>query len=303
MVCIGAMLVDECFTGIENFIPGTSNPATYFRSSGGVAGNIANHLALLGQNVELITHFGEDTDGKWLIEKCRENGVGISDSIINKQNTGRYVALLNPSGELYSGAMTGYFDTVISIAFLEKKISLLKSASILQIDCNLSIDCLKWLLEFSESEKIPCVVEPVSIPKANKLKHLPIKNVLLLTPNYEEMAAICNTTGKNNADKLIEEILSRGVKNLWVRNGKNGSTIYNTKQNFELTAPKVNVIDTTGAGDAALGGWIYAWMNNKSQAECLLYGHSMASLILDVKGAIKNDLTSEILENTVKNYK
>lgn len=303
MVCIGAMLVDECFTSLENPIAGTSNPATYFRSSGGVAGNVANHLALLGKNVELITHFGEDTDGKWLKEKCKENGVGISESIISKQNTGRYVALLTPSGELFAGAMTGHFDAVICIAFLEKKISLLKSASILLIDCNLSIDCLKWLLEFSDKEKIPCVVEPVSIPKASKLKHLLIKNVLLLTPNYEEMGAICDTTGKSNTDKLIEEILSRGVKNLWIRNGKNGSTIYNTKQTYELTAPKVNVIDTTGAGDAALGGWIYAWMNNKSQAECLLYGHSMASLILGVNGAIKNDLTSEILENTFKNYK
>lgn len=87
-----------------------------------------------------------------------------------------------------------------------------------------------------------------------------------------------------------------------MRNGKNGSTIYNTEQHYELTAPKINVIDTTGAGDAALAGWIYAWMIKKNQAECLLYGHSMASLILGVKGAIKNDLTSGILENTVENY-
>lgn len=303
MVCIGAMLVDECFTSIEIPIPGTSNPSTYFRSSGGVAGNIANHLALLGQNVELITYFGEDTDGKWLIEKCKENLVGISHSIISKQNTGRYVALLAPSGELYTGAMSGHFDTVINIPFLENKISLLKSASILLIDCNLSTDCLKWLLEFGERENIPCLVEPVSIPKAKKLQLLPIKNIFLLTPNYEEMAVICGVNEKNNPDKLIDEILSRGVKNLWVRNGTKGSTIYNTEKKFELTAPKVNVIDSTGAGDAALAGWIYAWINNKSQIDCLLYGHSMASLILGVKGAIKNELTSEILENTVKNYK
>ena len=296
------MLIDECYTSLENPIPGTSNPSTYFRSSGGVAGNIANHLALLGQNVDLITYFGDDIEGKWLIEKCNENGVGISDSILCKQNTGRYVALLTPSGELFAGAMTGYYDTVINITSLEKKISLLKSASLLLVDCNLSTDCLKWLLEFSEREKIPCIVEPVSIPKASKLQHLPIKNVLLLTPNYEEMAVICGKKEENNPDKLIDEILSRGIKNLWVRNGKNGSTIYNTEQNVELTAPKINVIDSTGAGDAALAGWIYAWMIKKSQAECLLYGHSMASLILGVKGAIKNDLTIEILETTVENY-
>ena len=296
------MLVDECYTSIENPMPGTSNPSTYFRSSGGVAGNIANHLALLGQNVELITYFGDDIEGKWLIEKCNENGVGISDSILCKQNTGRYVALLTPSGELFAGAMTGYYDTVINIASLEKKISLLKSASLLLVDCNLSTDCLKWLLEFSEEEKTPCIVEPVSIPKASKLQHLPIKNVLLLTPNYEEMAVICGKKKENNPDKFIDEILSRGIKNLWVRNGKNGSTIYNTEQNVELTAPKINVIDSTGAGDAALAGWIYAWMIKKSLAECLLNGHSMASLILGVKGAIKNDLTKEILETTVENY-
>ena len=302
VVCVGAILIDECFTSLEKPIWATSNPATCFRSTGGVAGNIANHLALLGQCVELVSHFGNDNDGKWLMERCQANGIGISHSIINNTDTGRYAAILSPTGELFAGVMSGHLESVITVAFLKTKISLFKSASILQIDCNLRADCLEWLLDFSDREKIPCIIEPVSIPKAGRLAYATIRNVLLITPNLEELAALSGVTGKNNQETLIPELLSRGVKNLWIRNGKKGSKLFTTDSIYELAAPHVNVVDTTGAGDAALAGWIYAWLREKSPEKCLLYGHSMASIILQIKGAVQDNLTSEILEKTVENY-
>ncbi len=302
VVCIGAILIDECFTSFENPLLSTSNPSNYFRSSGGVAGNIANHLALLGQGVELVTHFGDDADGKWLMERCRANGIGISHSIVNDFDTGRYVAILSPNGELFAGAMSSHFESAITISYLKTKATLFKSASILQIDCNLSTDCLKWLLEFCDKEKIPCIVEPVSIPKASRLTLASIQNVLLITPNLQEMIAMSGSVGKGNPEDVIQILLERGVKNLWIRNGKKGSKIFTPDSAFELAAPIVNVVDTTGAGDAALAGWIYAWLREKTPEKCLLYGHSMASIILQIKGAVQENLTSEILEKTVKNY-
>ncbi len=303
VVCIGAALIDDCFTCFDKTLQGTSNPSSYFRATGGVSCNIAHHLSLLGQNVELISHFGNDTDGKWLLEQCKANGIGITHSIVNNLHTGRYSAILTPEGELFAGAMSGHLENVITTTFLEKKTSLLKTASIIQIDCNLSTDCLKWLIDFSIREKIPCVIEPVSKSKAKRLQQISIQDVLLITPSFEEMEVLNDKTINNNSEKFAEKLLKRGVKNLWVKNGIKGSKVFTADSMIELPAPQIKVVDTTGAGDAALAGWIYAWLLQKNSAECLLYGHSMASIILRVKGAIKNDLTIEILESTVKNYK
>jgi pseudouridine kinase len=183
VVCVGAALIDECFTSLEKPVQGTSNPSTYFRSSGGVSCNIAHHLSLLGQNVELITHFGNDTDGRWLMERCKLFGIGISNSIVNEKETGRYAAFLSPDGDLFAGAMSGNFETELTIDFLKEKIQLFKSASLLLIDCNLNEKCIGWLTEFSNKENISCIIEPVSVPKAKKIQHVTIKNFLIITPN------------------------------------------------------------------------------------------------------------------------
>ena len=92
--CIGAALIDESFMCRENPVNGTSNPAVFNRSAGGVSLNVAHHLARLGNDVSLVTHFGTDPDGNWLMEKCRNAGIDISHSIVNELATGRYAAIM-----------------------------------------------------------------------------------------------------------------------------------------------------------------------------------------------------------------
>ena len=64
VVCIGAALIDECFSSIDKPVAGTSNPSTYFKSTGGVAGNIANHLSLLGNDAQLRTQVAVPGDSR-----------------------------------------------------------------------------------------------------------------------------------------------------------------------------------------------------------------------------------------------
>ena len=113
IVCIGAALVDESFICMNVPIPGTSNPSNYYRSAGGVARNVAHSLAQLGNNVELITHFGNDIEGKWLMDECTSSGMSLSHSAINNIPTGRYVAVLSSDGDLYIGAAASSFELSI----------------------------------------------------------------------------------------------------------------------------------------------------------------------------------------------
>jgi pseudouridine kinase len=296
VVCIGAALIDESFTCLASPMPGTSNPATFHKSPGGVARNIAHHLALLGHSVELLSHFGNDADGKWLINECNAVGIRTAHSLINNSPTGRFAALLSPHGDLFAGAASGYFEKEITIHLLKEKIPLFQSASLLLLDCNLTAECLTFMLTLCYNENIPCIIETVSVPKASRLVHAELKNVLLITPNLDELSAL--TGNIKNSGQSIQQVLERGVKYLWIRNGKSGSALYSTNLQYELPAPGVKVVDTTGAGDAALAGWIHAWLHNKKPDICIQYGHAMASLILQVHGAIDKNLTGAILEKT-----
>lgn len=300
VVCIGASLIDESYNCYEVPMTGTSNIADYHRTPGGVSRNIAYHLALLGNDVELITHFGTDPGGQWLMEQCQAAGIGISHSLINDAETGRFMAMMSPSGDLFAGAVSTRFETMITPGFLEKHTELFLRSSLILIDTNLSKECLNHILQFTRENNIPCVIEPVSVQKAGRLRNADLRNVLLITPNRDEMVAINSHTNETNEAELIKHILEKGVRFLWRRDGKNGSGIYSSGYSYELPAPEVLVKDTTGAGDAALAGWIHSWLLNRNTEECVKYGHAMASLVLQVNGAIYHGLTDGLLENTYK---
>jgi pseudouridine kinase len=303
IVCIGASLVDETYHLKSRPLNGTSNPATLYRAAGGVSRNIAHHLALLGNPVKLITHFGKDADGDWLAGECLKAGIDLADSIRNSEPTGKFTALLSPEGDLFAGAVACRFEEMVTPAFLEAKTAVLKSASLLLIDTNLGTEALSWLLDFSRSEKIPCAIEPVSVPKAARLKEANLSGVLLLTPNLDELAVLSGMEASGGFRPQVNELLGRGLDFLWVRKGKSGSGLYSATAAMEFPAPVTEVVDTTGAGDAALAGFLHAWLQNLSPERCVIHGHAMAALILRVQGAVLNSLSPQMLQDAVKNYK
>ena len=81
VICIGAAFVDELFHMQEEMIMGSTVPASVTKTVGGVSRNIAHQLALLGVDVQLISVFGNDSDGDWLKQSCTNAGVKIDASI------------------------------------------------------------------------------------------------------------------------------------------------------------------------------------------------------------------------------
>ena len=295
VVCVGAAIIDDSFFCMDKPAHGTSNPATHHRSAGGVARNVAHHLAQLGDRVELIAHFGNDTDGQWLKEQCSSAGIGLSHSRFSSAGTGRFTAIVSPGGELFAGAADAHCE--ITISYLTEQTALFKTASLVFVDCNLSVSCLEWLLEFCRTQSVPCVIDPVSVAKASRLSAVSLEDVLLITPNRAELSALSGNPAAGNTDSSIEHLLKKGVQKIWIRKGKEGSEFFSREETIKLPAPDVEVMDTTGAGDAALAGWIHAWLQDKSARECLLYGHAMAAMILQTRGTQSSQLSAELLES------
>jgi pseudouridine kinase len=291
IVCIGAALVDDTFTSIEEPRAGTSNPAKRRRGPGGVARNVAHHLAQLGHAVELVAHIGEDTDGIWLAAECRKAGIGLLHSHAGPGPTGRYTAILSPGGELFAGAADTGCEEHLSAAFLGSRRKILEHARLVLADCNLGAEALSWVIGVCRERSIPCVIEPVSAAKAGRLRSADLRGVLLLTPNDLEIAA---------AGESSEALLARGVRYLWKRMGPGGSTLRSLEGTYELAAPRVPVVDVNGAGDAALAGWVHAWLGGHDPREALRYGHALAGLVLQTTGATLERLDPKLLSATVE---
>jgi pseudouridine kinase len=301
VICIGASFVDELFHASGKMLLATTNEAMVTKTAGGVSRNISHQLALLGVPVQLISVFGNDSDGDWLKKLCAAAGVKLDASITREGLSGKYTGILNVDGSLFTAFLTNAANELITPQHLSKHTELLRTASYLLADANINTATAAWLLGFSRETGIPFVLEPVSIPPARKYKEVNLQGLYLITPNEDELPVLCSENAFFTQQQ-IEELLDRGVEHIWLHNGKHGSALYNKEKAITLHAPVIEVVDCTGAGDGSLSGYILGKHLGKDDLDCLKLAHTLSAEILQVNGAIATHLTQEKLTGLVAKY-
>jgi pseudouridine kinase len=301
VICIGASFIDELFHAKEEMLLATTIDAVVTKTAGGVSRNIAHQLSLLGVPVELISVFGDDSDGDWLKQVCKQAGVRLNASITKEGLSGKYTGILNVDGSLFTAFLTNAAIQLITPEHLRKHADLLSTASYLLADANINVDTAEWLLAFSNQTGIPFVIEPVSVPPAKKFRDVNLDGLYLITPNEDELPVLCN---KNAffTQQQIEELLNKGIQHIWLHNGKHGSALYTKEKSITLHAPVIEVVDCTGAGDGSLSGYILGKYLGKDDMDCLKLAHTLSVEILQVNGAIATHLTQDKLLQLVTKY-
>ena len=125
---------------------------------------------------------------------------------------------------------------------------------------------------------------------ANKeLKDL-IKRVDLFCINFNEAIALSGQSG-SDINEMSKAILDLGPKSLIIKDGKKGSYFFDSNNQFSIKAyPVKEVIDTTGAGDAYIGGLLMGKMNGMSILDSMKIGAVTASFCIEgigVDGLLK----------------
>jgi ribokinase len=90
--------------------------------------------------------------------------------------------------------------------------------------------------------------------------------------------------------------LKYGIQTVIVTLGKNGALIVDKGQVKHIKTFQVNVVDTTAAGDAFIGGFASALLKNKSLEESVQYGCACGALATTKFGAQPSLPTKEEVE-------
>jgi pseudouridine kinase len=279
----------------------TTSNAVVTKTAGGVSRNIAHQLALLEVPVQLISVFGNDSDGDWLKQVCKSAGVKLDASITREGLSGKYTGILNPDGSLFCAFITNAAIQLITPDHLAKHKDLFRTASYILADANINVDTAEWLLAFSNEKGIPFVLEPVSVPPAKKFNEVNLAGLYMITPNEDELPALCSE--KSFLTQLqVEELLQKGIQHIWLHNGKQGSALYTKEKSITLQAPSIEVVDCTGAGDGSLSGYILGKHLGKEDIDCLKLAHTLSAEILQVNGAIATHLDQQKLLGLVSKY-
>lgn len=102
----------------------------------------------------------------------------------------------------------------------------------------------------------------------------------LFLPNREEAEAI---TGLPDPQEALAQ-LAQHFPHVVLKDGARGAWLATQGEMLHVPAPPVNVIDTTGAGDAFNAGFIHAWLSTADAGACLAAGITAGSLSVQATG-------------------
>ena len=242
---IGGANVDITATSGEAFRVGDSNPGRVEVSWGGVGRNIAHNLALLGDDVELLTIFGGGLFGPVIADACRALGIGISHSEIAPDGTNSFfVSINNADGELVGGVADMNATEGMTPQWLATRLEVINSADTVVADANSSAEALAWLIDHC---KKPLFLDAVSVAKAGR-----IREAVTLSRRKEFFALKCN------AIENVELASVTCCRRRYVSVGAEGLKVEADGRLYEFPALPCIVRNVTGGGDALLAGIVHA---------------------------------------------
>lgn len=258
-----------------------SNPGRIRTSAGGVGRNVAENLARMGVAVDLITAFGDDEAGRLLHDSCGRRGIGISGSLVETDLPGaHYLAILDERRDMAVAVNDmRILDRLTPEALAQtERVELLLAADLVVADANLSTESLEWLADMVLA---PIVLEPVSAAKAGRAAGI-LARLEAVTPNTMEAGALLGheVEGPAGALKAARELVKRGVGAAFVTVGVDGVAWADADGSGMEEAPRVQVVNASGAGDAFCAGVAYALLAGADARVAAMLGSALASLAL-----------------------
>ena len=273
----------------------TSNPGHGSMAPGGVARNIAENLARLGDRVHLVSVVGRDPLGENLLRHTAAAGVRIEHVARTDRPTGTYTAVLDADGELIVAIADMDATAELGAEVLQSARDVIANAAVLVVDGNLGPAALDHALDLAAG--VRTIFEPVSVPKATGLKDAIDGRIYAVTPNRDELAAL--TDQPTRTDQQVRTATAalhrRGVELVWVRLGERGSLLSTTDEQIEIPASPTVVEDVTGAGDAMLAAFCHVLLEGGSPEHAARFGHAAAALTIASPHTVRPDLTPQLI--------
>jgi len=206
---------------------------------------------------------------------------GVNVDHIEKVDTasGHAIIQVNPQGE-NSIVLHGGANHCCSLNQLEQALDSSDSVAylLMQNECNLVSEAFDLALK----KGIKVVLNPA--PMTSNIAQLPLDKLDTLIVNQGEAEAL---SGQTELDLIIEKLQTMAPNTrVIITLGDDGAILISNGGITRMTAPTVNVVDTTGAGDTFVGYFLAGLVKQLSDVGSLQYACEAASIATTLAGAI-----------------
>lgn len=253
-------------------------------SFGGKGANQAVCTAKLGANVSMIGCLGKDANGELMLKNLRENHINVDHVELIDGVTSGIAQITIAENDNTIIIVSGANDKVDNDV-IDRAKDLLRKADIVMLQLEIPVSTVKYVVDYCYEHNVKTILNPA--PAADLDMEL-IDKVAYLTPNEIEVEQLFKDT--------MEHVVARYPNKIIVTAGSRGVYYHDGEQLINVKARRVEVVDTTGAGDAFNGAFAYAITAGKNIKEAIQFGNKIAGYSIGKLGAQSSMPTEEELE-------
>lgn len=239
-------------------------------AGGGSAANVAVGLASLGVDAGLIGSVGNDDHGSQVLESLRVAGVDVEGVVTVSGPTSVKYLLVADSGNV---AILGNDGVNEALQPADVDSSWLTGADHLHLTSQRP-DTAMTLLEAAIDQEMTVSVDPGRRGPDREFDTL-IERADLVFVSAREAAGLFETP----EDPYVRD------QTVIVTEGEQGATAYTPNGSHYHSGYEVDVVDTSGAGDAFVAGFLDQWLAHQDCPKALAYANACGALASATKGA------------------
>lgn len=257
----------------------------YEMGCGGKGANQAVQCAMLGTETTMIGAVGDDANGSWYLSKLKESGVNANHvKIVPNSTTG--VAPITVSTETAENCIVVVPGANLALTRGDIDAVDMSHATHLVCQNEIAPETTAHALQLAQSKGLMTVYSPAPCPPRDYVQSI-ATGIDYLLANQTEATELSGKSDLEEAARLINEW---GVKNVIITQGAEGYAILTKGVFCSYPAVKVtNPVDTTGAGDSFVGGFVHSLASSKATIdEACAYAARVAALSVMKKGTQKS---------------
>ena len=285
IVVIGTVFVDIKGYPIAKYIPGGRNAGRVVQVHGGVSRNVAEDIANVELRPTFITVVDDDGTGTDVIEKLNRHRVNTEYIRRVPGGTGTWLAVFDNSGDVVASISKRPDTKPIAEILDEQGDEIFATADAIAVEVDIEDFILKRIFSLAEKygKKVYSLVSNMTI--AVERRDL-LRNTSCFVCNLQEAGLFfsedfANVPPEELAPMLVDRVRGGEIPRMVVTMGSEGA-VYATMEGEYGWCPALNVdvVDTTGCGDAFFAGVCIGQTYGKSLRESCQMGIRLASSVI-----------------------
>lgn len=258
---------------------------------GGKGANQAVAAARNGANVGILGRVGKDNFGDFLLENLKANQVDTNLIRRDDASTGTAIIVVDADGQNSIVLSAGANGNVSSSDVENASFS---TFDLLLLQLEIPLPTVLAAAKKAKENGVRVILNPAPA------KELPDELIALadfIVPNETELSLLTGLPKKDipSAKSAAKRLRERGAQNVIVTLGNKGALLVTGEEVTHVGAYPVEVVDTTAAGDAFIGGFASV-LDSFSLADAVRYACACGALAATKFGAQPSLPTKEEVE-------